>query len=110
MKNTFFTLVVLFGFLAHVYSQKTAGSAIPPFKILLTNGSYYTPNDIEKNKPFILIYFAPDCDHCTVLLDKLFQNMHQLDNASVALVTFRSPAELLGVEKNTIRLSIPTSK
>ena len=75
------------------------GSAIPQFKMLLTSGKYFSTADIEKNKPFVLIYFAPDCDHCIVMMDELFKKIHQLDNATVMLVTFKPVPELIGFEK-----------
>jgi thiol-disulfide isomerase/thioredoxin len=75
------------------------GSYIPAFKVLLTDGKYFTSSDVEKNKPFVLIYFAPDCDHCIVLMDALFKKIHQLDQASILLVTFKPSTDLTNFEK-----------
>ena len=84
------------------FSQSTdpkPGSYIPAFKVLLTNGNYFTSSDIEKNKPFVLVYFAPDCDHCIVLMNELFKKIHQLDQASILLVTFKPSTDLNAFEK-----------
>ena len=107
MKNVCLMFVILLCFLGTIHGQKLARqrSTIPPFKVLLTNGSYYTSNNIDKNKPFVLIYFAPDCDHCITLMDELFKKIHALDNIPVVLATFKTPQELLRFEKkyNTFR-------
>ncbi len=62
---------------------------------------------LKKNKPFVLIYFAPDCDHCMTLMDNLFKKIHQLDKTSVALITFKPVQELSAFEKkyNTAKYS-----
>ncbi|MEJ7827596.1 MAG: redoxin domain-containing protein [Segetibacter sp.] len=76
-----------------------ASSAIPQFRMQLTNGQYFSSAEIAKNKPFVLIYFAPDCDHCMILMDKLFKKIHQLDKASVVMITFKPLNELTAFEK-----------
>lgn len=113
MKNVYLAIAVLLGFLGNVHSQKTTdrqGATIPSFKILLTNGSYYTSDNIDKSKPFVLIYFAPDCDHCTVLMDGLFKKVRQLDNTSVVMVTFKPPQELVAFEKKYNTYKYPNIK
>lgn len=102
MKNIvlllFFTVLFVFGSSAQVADPKP-GSTIPPFKILKTNGGYFTNNDIRKNAPVVLIYFAPDCDHCIKLMDQLFKKIHQLDKASIVMVTFREPNDVAWFER-----------
>lgn len=75
------------------------GSAIPSFKMALTNGTYYTDKQIPKNKPFVLIYFAPDCDHCIKLMDELFKKIHQLDNATIVMITFEQIKDVAWFER-----------
>ncbi len=102
MKTIFTTIAFFILSLGYSFSQSqeaNPGSPIPQFRMMLTNGSYFTTKDIQKNKPFVLIYFAPDCGHCTVLMDQLFKKIHQLDKATVVMVTFKSPGELAGFEK-----------
>lgn len=94
-------------------AQKTSvssASQIPSFKVLLTNGAYYYTKDLPANKPFVLIYFAPDCDHCMVLMDELFPKIYQLDKASVLMVTFKNPQELIPFEKKYNTLKYPNIK
>src|SRR3712207_926655 len=80
-------------------SEPGPGSLIPPFRIAGTDGRYYSSTQIQKNKPFVLIYFAPDCDHCIKLMDDLFKKIHQFDKATIALVTFRPVNDLVWFEK-----------
>src|SRR3982751_4150509 len=93
-----FVATLLFVASLTVYSQSAdpkPGSPIPPFRMLQTNGKYYSDQDIQKNKPFVLIYFAPDCDHCIKLMDELFKKIHEFDKATVVLVTFKPVRDLL---------------
>jgi thiol-disulfide isomerase/thioredoxin len=103
MKKVFLPAFLLISFLTGSFGQATSvknASAIPGFRMLLTNGQYFSSAQLPKNKPFVLIYFAPDCDHCMILMDKLFKKIHQLDKASVVMISFKSPKELTGFEKN----------
>lgn len=72
--------------------QKADG--LPPFKMLQTNGRYFTASDLDKNKPVVLIYFAPDCPHCQVLLDGVLKNMAAFKKTQLVLVTFKPVSEL----------------
>lgn len=84
--------------------------AIPTFRMQLTNGQYFSSADVQKNKPFVLIYFAPDCDHCLVLMDKLFKKIHQLDKTSVVMITFKPLPELSAFEKKYNTSKYPNIK
>ncbi len=87
-----------------------ASSAIPTFRMQLTNGQYFSSADIPKSKPFVLIYFAPDCDHCLVLMDQLFKKIHQLDKTSVVMITFKPLSELSAFEKKYNTTKYPNIK
>ena len=76
-----------------VVAQNT-GSAVPPFKMLQTNGRYFSANELDRTKPVVLIYFAPDCDHCQVLLQGVFKNLDAFKKAQLVLVTFKPLSEL----------------
>jgi cytochrome oxidase Cu insertion factor (SCO1/SenC/PrrC family) len=87
-------------------AQNTA-SSVPPFKMLQTNGRYFTSKDLDQAKPVVLIYFAPDCDHCQVLLQGVFKNMEAFKKVQLVLVTFKPLSELALFERqyNTARYS-----
>ena len=113
MKYIFLSLltIVLFAtFSSAQISDPRPGSSIPTFKMLMTNGKYFSSKDIQPNKPFVLIYFAPDCDHCIKLMDELFKKIHQLDNATVVMITFRAPNDVAWFERKYQTAQFPNIK
>jgi thiol-disulfide isomerase/thioredoxin len=74
-------------------------NAIPPFKMLLTNGRMFSAADLPKKKPVILIYFAPDCEHCEQLMGALFKKMDAFQRAEIVMVTFKSLPEVARFEE-----------
>jgi peroxiredoxin len=93
LKRNFLLLAILFSFTA-------SAQTVPPFKIKLTNGMVFSASHLAKNKPLILIYFDPDCDHCKILMDQFFKNIYESKNAQIVLVTFKSLKEVKDFEKN----------
>lgn len=74
--------------------------ALPPFKMLRTNGRYFTTNDLPKGRPVVLVYFAPDCEHCQQLLHALFDKIDAFQKAELLLVTFKPVSELVLFERS----------
>jgi len=88
--------------------KKSAG--IPPFKMLQTNGHYFTAADLDKTKPVVLIYFAPDCPHCQTLMSGIFKNITAFKNTQLVLVTFKPLSELQLFERQFNTASYPNIK
>jgi thiol-disulfide isomerase/thioredoxin len=65
----------------------------------LSNGRYFSAADIPKGKPVLLIYFAPDCDHCHTLMNAFFPKATAFLRAQVVMVTHRPLAEVADFEK-----------
>ena len=61
---------------------------IPPFKILKADSTYFTPADLKKNKPVMIIYFSPDCSHCQHLVYDMKPKMKQFGDTQIVMVTF----------------------
>ena len=61
---------------------------IPPFKILKPDSTWFTPNDLKKGKPVMVIYFSPDCSHCQHMMYDMKPKMKQFSNAQIVMVTF----------------------
>jgi len=61
---------------------------IPPYKITTTKDQIRTPADLEKNKPVMIIYFAPDCPHCQKLINDMKPSMAKFKNIQVVMITF----------------------
>lgn len=82
-------LTFLLGILSWVStSQLLVAQNIPPFKMQLTNGKIFTAEDLSKQKPSIIIYFAPDCEHCQALIHSLLSRANDFKNSQIVLVSF----------------------
>lgn len=85
---------VLWFFFPAIAQTTKPADGIPAFKILQTNGRYFQSSSLDKNKPVVLIYFAPDCPHCQVLMEGLFKNYSAFKKTQLVLVTFKPVSEL----------------
>lgn len=72
---------------------------IPPFKMLQTNGKFFSATDLRDFRPVVIIYFSPDCDHCQVLMKEVFKNISVFKNAEVVMISFRRLEDLKPFEK-----------
>ncbi|MFL5742453.1 MAG: TlpA family protein disulfide reductase [Flavisolibacter sp.] len=75
------------------FSQSTP-TKIPAFHMVLPNGGNFSVDSLKKNKPVVIIYFAPDCGHCQALMKELFKRVSDFNKAEVVLITFKPLAEL----------------
>ncbi|HEK20095.1 TlpA family protein disulfide reductase [Mucilaginibacter sp.] len=87
MKRLAFILLLMVSGFACTQAQ-TMPATIAPFKILTTKDQNLTPADLPKNKPVVLIYFAPDCPHCQKLIRELKPDMDKLKKFEVVMITF----------------------
>ena len=112
MKRYFVLFLLLMTIAPDGFSQfqKVDSYHIPSFKMTLSDGKVFNSSQLTKNKPLVLIYFAPDCDHCIVLLDQVFKKIHQLDKTNVVLVTFKPVQDLQAFEKKYQTAKYPNIK
>lgn len=80
--------IILFGFFLVINFQKASAQAIPPFQMQLTNGNAYSYKNVLKTKPLLIIYFAPDCEHCQVLIREVIKKISSFKKAQLLLVSF----------------------
>jgi thiol-disulfide isomerase/thioredoxin len=66
-----------------------AQDKIPALKLMQTNGTFYTSKDLPKNKPVVLIYFAPDCEHCQKLMAIIFKRISDFRKCELILASFK---------------------
>ena len=95
-------------FLAILFSSEIALSQpIPEFNMQLTNGKLFSTKDLSRGKPVIIIYFAPDCEHCQKLMNALFKKIRDFKKAEIVMVTFKPLNEVVEFEKSyqTIKYS-----
>ncbi len=87
-------------FFSFIFLSVDANSqTIPLFKIHETNGKVINSSSLINNKPVVLIYFSPDCEHCTTLLAKVFKQIDQFKKATIALVSFMPLTDVAAFEK-----------
>lgn len=73
---------------------------LPTFSMRLTNGHTVSTINLPSDKPTVLIYFAPDCDHCQLLMKDFFKRIAAFKKTQIIMISFE-PISALGVfEKN----------
>lgn len=65
-----------------------AQTFIPNYKILKTDSTYTTAAALKKNKPVMIVYFAPDCGHCQHLAGEMKPKLAQFKNTQIVFITF----------------------
>ena len=90
-------IVLVFGL--RPIDAAAAVDSLPPIKIMRTSGSMYTERNLPKGKPFMLVYFAPDCEHCQKLMNQLFPKLNEFRKVEILLVTFKPLQDLKEFEK-----------
>ena len=85
-------LVVLFALLPVFLGMngQQVKKNIPPFRIQLQDGKYFHASELDKNKPLLLVYFDPDCDHCTQFISNLIKQANLFSKVQLVLVTYVS--------------------
>jgi len=87
-------LLLSFFHLALLASSQSIPTKIPAFHMVLPNGGTYSVDSLPKNKPLLLIYFAPDCGHCQALMKEIFKRISDFNKAELVLLTFKPLPEL----------------
>ena len=91
---------LIFFLLTVTFSQKSLSQSLPEFTVQLTNGKLFTKKDISHKEPFILIYFAPDCEHCQALIRGLLKRINECKKSQILLVSFESLQDVTKFEKD----------
>ena len=94
-----FAASALFCLAAMSFSLRVSSQTIPSFKITLSNNTIFNAADLQKDKPLVLIYFDPDCDHCQKLMTELFKKIKSFEKAQIMFVTFKTLTEVIAFEK-----------
>ena len=89
------TIYILFYLLLSVLTigqglgqQPQRQTSMPAFRILLTDGRNFSYKDLQPNKPTMLIYFAPECDHCKEYTHQLTSVLDNFKNTQVIMVSY----------------------
>ena len=89
---------------------KADAQSIPPFRIQLTNGKIITPQNLSKENPLLIIYFAPDCEHCQVLIHDLLERINDFKKSQIVLVSFEPLQDVINFQKNYRLSAYPNIK
>ena len=104
-------ILIPFIFLAILcFSNKSLAQTLPDFKVKLTNGSTFSTKEASHKKPLLIIYFAPDCEHCRALMDQLFPQMNVFKNTQILMVTFESLNDVAWFENHYQTKNYPNIK
>ena len=107
----FFTASIFFCFSAILFFPlKMNSQTIPPFKMTLSNSKIFNATDLPKEKPLVLIYFDPDCDHCQKLMVELFKKINSFKKAEMVLITFKPVTEVAAFEKKYTTSKYPNMR
>ncbi|HEY8659318.1 MAG TPA: redoxin domain-containing protein [Hanamia sp.] len=110
-KKSSFWLVLLIITSAFLFSSKMAvAQSMPDFRMQLTNGKIFSAKDLPKDKPVIIIYFAPDCEHCQALMNEILTKIQNFKKAQVVMVTFKPVNEVIDFEKHYQTAKYPNIK
>jgi len=81
--------VLLAGFMCvAAFAQTKSKTTIAPFKITLVDGKTYTYNQLTKNKPVVLVYFSPTCEHCQVFTQAMLKRRKELANMQIVMISY----------------------
>jgi len=81
-------------FICTIAFGQSSNSSIAPFKIRLTNGQGYTYQQLPKNKPVILVYFSPTCEHCKVFTENMLKRMDKFKDAQLVMMSYEDIKEV----------------
>jgi thioredoxin-related protein len=82
----FFVSVGLVIFSCSKVSAQTG--KLPPFRIMQSNGKVFKAEELPFEKPILIIYFSPECDHCQAFMKEFFKRAADFKKASVVMITF----------------------
>lgn len=109
--NLSFLKLVLILVSAIIFSSNFAtAQSMPSFRMQLTNGTVFSSKNLSHEKPVLIIYFAPDCEHCQVLMNAVFKNIKDFKKAQIVMVTFKPLNEVIAFKKNYQTAKYPNIK
>jgi four helix bundle protein len=107
----YFLFLISFVFSAILFSSKiVVAQSIPSFSMQLTNGKLFSAKDLSHEKPVIIIYFAPDCEHCQTLMNVFFKKIQDFKKAQIVMVTFKPVNEVVDFERSYQTIKYPNIK
>jgi hypothetical protein len=69
----------------NIFSQT---GKLPPFKIVMSDGTLFKAQDLPLGKPILIIYFSPECEECQKVTEELVSKIESYWKASIVMVTY----------------------
>lgn len=95
---TIIAIILLF-VIASIVPYAGTAQKLPAFQMKLSTGKIFSSTQVSHTKPLIIIYFAPDCEHCQILMKGVFKRINEFRNAEILMATFESDAAVAGFVK-----------
>lgn len=108
--NLQFGAIILVFFAIFFIPTSSIAQTLPAFKMKLSNGKIFSSSEVSHKKPLIIIYFAPDCEHCQILMNGIFKKINEFKNAEILMATFESDAAVAGFVKQYQTAKYPNIK
>lgn len=94
-------LLVLFSPFCSAQSQSNNfRKTIPPFRIQLVSGDSLFSKDVKKDKPFMLVYFSPTCEHCLEFTRNFLQKISAFGNTQILFISYLPLPDIEKFEKD----------
>lgn len=106
---TIIAIILLFA-VTSIFPYAATAQKLPAFQMKLSNGKIFSSTQVSHSKPLIIIYFAPDCEHCQILMQGLFKRINEFRNAEILMATFESDAAVAGFVKQYQTSKYPNIK
>ena len=68
--------------------------AMPDFKIMQTDSSWFARKDLPASEFTAIIYFSPECGHCQYEAGQIVDNMDSLKNIHFVWVSYRDMKDI----------------
>lgn len=73
---------------------------IPAFKVYKApDSSVFTNNDIQKNRPILLMIFSPDCGHCQHVATEITKNIDHFNKVQILMFTWLPYSDMMSFDK-----------
>jgi thiol-disulfide isomerase/thioredoxin len=112
-KTFFFLLFVCSNLLSQAQQDATAATLnniqnIPAFKIFTApDSTAFTNTQLKKGKPFVLMFFSPDCDHCQKETKELLAYKRELKDIEIVMASPASYSLIKGFYQDYNIASMP---
>ena len=104
------SLLLCFALGINAFAQQNTKTTIAPFKITLVDGKTFTYNQLAKDKPTILVYFSPTCDHCQKFTEAMLKRKKELAGKQIVMVTYLPASETKKFDDTYHLSSVPNIK